>query len=170
MLYDINDKMGIENHGKEEWERICAHENDKERREEKIFAEVTKKESFDELFKLIDDLIGEHIEFKYSVNERKHCIDIESEDLIGKESSKFMRLAWKEFHIANFSGGVSASDPYYMEDRDYSKPCESVMYWMTIVFSYTHHDGGHNSATIADAMFDETGKWTLEAKKEKSAA
>ena len=58
---DRNDKYGIETYGKEKWNLICDYEDDKEARKEKLFTEVSKPESMNALFAIINDLVGEDL-------------------------------------------------------------------------------------------------------------
>lgn len=162
---DRNDKYGIETYGKEKWNLICDYEDDKEARKEKLFAEVSKTESMNALFAIINDLVGEDLKFGYSVNAEKRKIDICSE--VDLSDKPLICLAWREFRVENFGGGLGCSEAYYSSDRDYSKPVKEVHYWMSIHFAYEHHDGGSNGAEIGTAIFGEDGKWIFEASKER---
>lgn len=164
-LADRNNKWGIETYGAEKWIQQCDYEDDKERRKERVFAEATKSENMNELFALINSLLGEDMKFTYKVDTEKRKIDIKSEvDLADKP---FICLAWKEFRVTNFGGGLGCEEPYYSTDRDYSKPVKKVYYWMSIHYEYSHIDGGTNGASIATAWFLENGKWTLESDRER---
>ena len=164
---DRNNKWGIEKYGVEEWNRRCDYEDDRESRKELLFAEATKAERMEELFALINGMFGEDLKFTYKVDAEKQRIDIESgADLADRP---LICLAWKEFRVTSFSGGVGCDEPYYSQDRDYSKPVKSVFYWMSIHYKYRHIDGGSNGAQIATAWFHEDGKWTLKTEKERYA-
>ena len=160
---DRNDKWGIEHYGKEAWEQRCDYEDDRESRKERLFAEVSKPERMMELFGLINKLFGEDLKFAYTVNSDKKRIDIKSG--VDLSDRPLICLAWKEFRVENFGGGIGTSEPYY--DKDYSKPVDKVFYWMSIHYEYSHIDGGSNGASIATAWFSEDGKWTLESDKER---
>ena len=160
---DRNDKWGIEKYGVEAWNQRCDYEDDKEERKEKLFAEATKPEKMQELFALINGLVGEDMKFTYKVNKDKQKIEIESG--VDLSDRPFIRLAWKEFRITNFGGGLGTNEHHYGED--YSKPVEKVFYWMSIHYEYSHIDGGSNGASIATAWFSEDGKWTFESDEER---
>ena len=162
---DRNDEWGIKKYGVEEWNKRCDYEDDRESRKERLFAEVTKQENMSGLFALINGMFGEDLQFTYKVNAEKQHIDIESG--VNLADRPLICLAWTEFRVTNFGGGLGASEPYYSSERDYSKPVKSVFYWMEIHYEYRHIDGGTNGATIATALFSEDGKWTLKSEKER---
>lgn len=164
---DRNDEWGIREYGVEGWNKRCDYEDDKESRKERLFAEVVKQERMDELFALINTLFGEDLQFTYKVSEEKKRIDIESG--VNLADRPLICLAWNEFRVTSFSGGVGCDEPYYSDDRDCSKPVESVFYWMDIHYEYSHINGGSNGASIATATFGEDGKWTLRTDKEQYA-
>lgn len=161
---DRNDKWGIEAYGKEKWIQRCDYEDDKAIRKERLFAEVVKPEKMAELFALVNNLFGEDLKFSYTLDADKQRVDIKSG--VDLADRPLINLAWKEFRVANFGGGLGASEPYY--DKDYSKPVERVFYWMSIHYEYSHIDGGSNGASIATAWFYEDGKWTLKTDKERN--
>ena len=162
---DRNDKWGIERYGAEAWNQQCDYEDNKEERKERIFAEATRQEKMRELFSLINALVGEDMKFTYKADAAKQRIEIESG--VDLSDRPLISLAWKEFRITNFGGGVGTSEPYY--DKDYSKPVAQVFYWMDIHYEYTHIGGGSNGASIATAFFSEEGEWTLKSDKERYA-
>lgn len=162
---DRNDKWGIERYGADGWAQRCDYEDDKACRKERLFAEAVKPENMNALFALINGLVGEDMEFTYTVNERKQRIDIQSG--VDLSDRPFISLAWKEFRIENFGGGLGCEEAYDDIDRDYSKPVKSVYYWMSIHYAYEHIDGGSNGAEIATAWFGEDGKWKLRTEKER---
>ena len=156
---DRNNEWGIEKYGVEEWNKRCDYEDDKESRKEQLFAEVTKPENMNGLFDLINKLFGEELKFTYTVDAEKKRIDIESG--VNLADRPLICLAWKDFFVTNFGGGIGCSEPYYSDDRDYSKPVKEVHYWMDIHYSYQHINGGSNGASIGTAFFNEDGKWTF---------
>lgn len=159
---DRNDKFGIENYGTEKWEQMCDYKDDRESRKEKLFAEASKPEQLEKLFGLIEKLVGEELNFKYTIKAEKQKIDIES--LVNLADKPLICLAWREFKVENFGGGVGCNEPCRSWDIDYSKPVKSVHYWMRIHFSYKHYDGGTNGAEIGTAFFDEAAQeWILKA-------
>lgn len=162
---DRNDKWGIKQYGADGWAQRCDYEDDKECRKERLFAEAVKPESMSALFALINGLFGEDLEFSYSVDEARRRIDIKSG--VDLSDRPLICLAWKEFRIENFGGGLGCDEEHWEEDRDYSKPVKNVCYRMSIHYAYTHIDGGTNGAAIATALFGEDGEWKLETEKER---
>lgn len=158
---DRNDKWGIETYGAEMWNQRCDYEDNKNERKERVFAEASKAESMEQLFDLINDFVGEDMDFHYTADVERKTINIASG--VDLSDKPFIRFAWKEFYIENFSGGIGCSEPYSFEDRDYSKPVKDVYYWMEIHYSYQHIRGGSNGASIGTAIFGEDGKWTFMA-------
>lgn len=160
---DRNDEWGIKRYGVEEWNKRCDYEDDKESRKERLFAEVTKPENMNGLFDLINGLFGEDLKFTYTVNAERQRIDIKSG--VNLADRPLICLAWKDFRVENFGGGIGTSEPYY--EKNYSKPVDKVFYWMSIHYEYSHIDGGSNGASIATVWFSEDGKWTLETDKQR---
>lgn len=156
---DRNDNWGIKTYGAEEWNRRCDYEDNKNERKERVFAEASKIENMEKLFDLINNFVGEDMDFHYTVDFEKQKISIASG--VDLSDRPFIRFAWKEFYIENFGGGVGCDEPYYSTDRDYSKPVKEVWYWMSIHYSYRHIDGGTNGASIGTAVFNEDGNWTF---------
>ena len=161
---DRNNEYAIKIHGLEKWIQICDYEDDKNLRKERLFSEATKPENMSSLFSLINSLVEKDMCFSYSVNKEKQTISIKSDKDLSDEP--IICLAWKEFRIANFGGGLSCGEPYYTAGIDYSKPVEKVYYWMDIHFSYTHLGGGSNGASIGTAYFYEDGKWSFKSDRE----
>ena len=162
---DRNDEWGIKHYGKEAWEQRCDYEDNKNERKERLFAEAKKPENMNALFALINNLVGEDMKFSYTVNEPKQKIEIKSE--VDLSDKPFICLAWKEFRIESFGGGVGTSEPYYDYGNDYEKPVANVFYWLQIHYAYSHIDGGTNGASIASASFSEDGKWTFKSDSER---
>lgn len=162
---DRNYKYGIESYGKEKWNLICDYEDDKETRKEKVFAEASKPENMNDLFSIINEFVGEDLKFGYTINQEKRRINIKSG--VDLSNKPFICLAWKEFLVDNFNGGIGCDEPYYSSDRDYTKPVNKVYYWMDIHYSYQHHGGGSNGAQIGTAIFGEDGKWIFKPSMER---
>lgn len=161
---DRNDKYAIETHGLEKWIQICDYEDNKNLRKEQVFSEAVKPENMSKLFSLIDSLVEKDMCFSYSVNKEKQTISIKSDKDLSDEP--LIRLAWKEFRITNFGGGLACDEPYHIAEIDYTKPVKKVFYWMDIHFSYTHLDGGSNGASIGTAYFYEDGEWSFKSDRE----
>lgn len=154
-----NERWGIERYGAEKWSQICDYEDDKNERKERVFNAAKAPESMEQLFAELNAFFGEDLDFHYTANEEREKISIASG--VDLSDRPLVSLAWKEFYIESFSGGLGSSEPYSREDRDHSKPVESVFYWTRIHFSYKHHNGGSNSAEIGTAIFGEDGKWVF---------
>lgn len=158
-MADRNCKWGIEQYGAEKWNQRCDYEDDKESRKERLFEEASKSENMAKLFAIINDFFGEDMDFHYKMDVEKRKINIASG--VDLSDRPFIRFAWKKFIIENFGGGIGCSEPYCLDDRDYSKPVKEVYYWMDVQYSYKHIDGGSNGASIGTAYFKEDGKWTF---------
>lgn len=156
---DRNDEWGIKHYGAEKWARKCDYEDNKNERKERVFSEVTKPENMNALFALINNLVGEDMKFSYTVDEARQKFSIKSE--VDLSDKPFICLAWKEFRVESFAGGVCTSEPYYDEENDYTKPVADVFYRLQIHYAYSHIGGGTNGASIASASFSEDGKWTF---------
>ena len=154
---DRNEKWGLDTYGAEKWNQICDYEDDKNERKERVFAAVKKPESMAQLFSILNAFLGEDMHFHYTANVEKQYINIASG--VDLSDRPLIKLAWKEFRVENFSGGIGTNEAYYSSERDYSKPVKEVFYWTSIHFAYRHHDGGSNGATIGTAVFNEDGKW-----------
>ena len=117
--------------------------------ENKTTAEAFEK--IDDLFEAIRTLVKmPELKFLPEITEDrwgKKRIDFESDDLT--ESDYLISLAWKRFRISTFNSNSCI-------DRKTEKP----RYWLTVHYTYEHHDGGRNGAEIGYAEFQD-GKWSF---------
>jgi hypothetical protein len=118
----------------------------------KLAKKISSEKVMGELFKLINDTFSTFIRFSYDVRS-DGSITIESENFAPQHP--ILYNAWEKFTISSFGYGEVNNCISFK-----NIPKEPV-FWMTLAYSYVHHGGGCNSATIGYVTYTESEGWKI---------
>ena len=158
----------IKDYGLEECKRRDAYYEDYHRRVELIKQKAI--EHIDELYNLIREYTTLDLNFNYSIKKSyngEEYLLIESDDFCDKYS--FLQVGLEKIYIRTFNYQTYHSlnkENSYREESDFSKPCETVGIWMSIVYEFEVLSGGTNSIEICSVrMEDNDYQWKIKSRK-----
>jgi hypothetical protein len=125
----------------------------------KLMKKISSEKVMGEMFKLINDTFSTFIRFSYDVKNdgRNDYITIESENFAPQHP--ILYNAWEKFTISSFGCGEVNNSVSF---KNIPKEPE---FWMILAYSYVHHGGGCNSATIGYVRYTESEGWKIIHKK-----
>jgi hypothetical protein len=160
----------IKAYGLEECKRRDAYYEDYHRRAELIKQKAI--EHIDELYNLIREYTTLDLNFRYSIKKSyngEEFLSIESDDFCDKYS--FLQAGLEKIYIKTFNSNTYHSlnkEDSYREESDFSRPCETVGIWMSLVYEFKLFSGGTNSIEIGSVrMEDNDYQWKLKPEKKR---